>query len=247
MTRRRINRKEKARMIGRLARAGMASAALLSVLCAGAPILKAAEREAPAAIRAAIAAALRTRLADLKGATAEVGAIDPRLRLPACPALDVGLPQTGAPAMTARVACASPQWTIYVPIRLHAWIKAVVAATNLAPNTALTAGDLARGRVDMFASPGGLMTDRARAQGRVLQVGLMAGAPILKSFLKVPLVVHRGEKVLLSLTDGTMSIRDTAVALGDGRVGDSIAVRNPESGKIVQATVAGDGTVVVKF
>lgn len=228
-------------------RAGVAFAVVLSVLCAGAPHPRAAEREAPAAIRAAIAAALRPRLADLKGATAEIGAIDPQLRLPACPALAVGLPQAGAPAMTARVACASPQWTIYVPIRLHAWIEAVVAATNLAPNTALTAGDLARGRVDMFASPGGLMTERARAQGRILQVGLMAGAAILKSFLKVPLVVHRGEKVLLTLTDGTMSIRDTAVALGDGRVGDRIAVRNPESGKIVQATVAGDGTVAVKF
>lgn len=234
-------------MMGRLARAGVALAALLTVLFAGAPHLKAGERETPAAVRSAIQAALRSRLADLKGATAEIGTIDPRLRLPSCPALDVGLPQAGAPAMTAKVACPSPEWTIYVPIRLHAWIGAVVAATNLAPNTALTAGDLTRGRVDMYASPGRLMTDRARVEGRLLQVGLMAGAPILKSFLKAPLVVHRGEKVLLTLTDRTMTVRDTAIALDDGRIGDSIAVRNPESGKIVQATVARDGTVAVKF
>ena len=231
----------------RLVRAGATLAALLIALQAAAPPLAAAEREAPAAIRAAVQSALQPRLAGLKGATAEIGTIDPQLRLPPCPALDVGLPATSAPAMTAKVTCLSPDWTIYVPIRLHAWIEAVVAATNLAPNTALAASDLTRGRVDMFASPGGILTDGAQAEGRTLQVGLLAGAPILKSFLKAPLIVHRGEKVLLTLTDKTMIVRDTAVALADGRIGDSIAVRNPESGKIVQATVAPDGTVAVRF
>jgi flagella basal body P-ring formation protein FlgA len=220
---------------------------LLAALSLATAPLRAAELEAPAAIRAAIRAALRPSLAGIKGATAEIGAIDPRLRLPACPALAISLPQTSAPAMTAKVACPSPDWTIYVPIRLHAWVEAVVAATNLAPNTRLTADNLARGRVDMFASPGELVTSPARAEGRVLEVGLLAGAPILKSFLKTPFVVHRGEKVLLTLTDRTMVIRDTAVALDNGRVGDSIAVRNPESGKIVHATVAEDGTVAVRF
>jgi flagella basal body P-ring formation protein FlgA len=234
-------------MAVRRARAGAALAAALAVFFAGPPLPKAAESETPAAIRAAIAAALQPRFAALKGAAAEIGAIDPRLRLPACPALDIELPAAGAAAMTAKVACPSPNWTIYVPIRLHAWIAAMVAATNLAPNTALAAGDLARGRVDRFASPGGLVTERAQAEGRILQVGLLAGAPILKSFLKAPLVVHRGEKVLLTLTDRAMIVRDTGVALADGRVGDSIVVRNPESGKIVEATVEGDGTVAVKF
>ena len=228
-------------------RAGGALIALLILLLTAALPLNAAERETPAAIHSAIEAALQPRLVALKGATAEIGAIDPRLQLPVCPALAVGLPAALAPAMTAKVACLSPDWTIYVPIRLNAWVEAVIAATSLTPNTTLTADNLTRGRVDMFASPGELLTGTAQAEGRILQVGLLAGAPILKSFLRTPLVVHRGEKVLLTLTDGAMVVRDTAVALNDGRIGDSIAVRNPESGKIVQATVAKDGTVAVRF
>jgi flagella basal body P-ring formation protein FlgA len=226
---------------------GAAFVALLIVLSAAGPPSWAAEIETPAAIQAAIRAALQSRIAGLKDATAEIGAIDPRLRLPSCPALAVALPETSAPVMTAKIACPSPEWTIYVPIRLHAWIEAVVAATNLAPNTALTADDLSRGRVDMFASPGAPITDPARVEGKTLQVGLLAGAPILASFLKAPLVVHRGEKVLLTLTDKTMVVRDTAVALDDGRIGDTIAVQNPESRKIVHATVDRDGTVAVRF
>ncbi len=226
---------------------GAALVAVLLALLAAGPPPRAAEIETAAAIRAAIRRALEPRIAGLKDATAEIGAIDPRLRLPPCPALAVALPETSATAMTAKVACPSPEWTIYVPVRLHAWIEAVVAATNLAPNTELTADDLSRGRVDMFASSGAPITEPARVEGKTLQVGLLAGAPILASFLKAPLVVHRGEKVLLTLTDKTMVVRDTAVALDDGRIGDTIAVENPESRKIVHATVARDGTVAVRF
>ncbi|HJU19970.1 MAG TPA: flagellar basal body P-ring formation chaperone FlgA [Stellaceae bacterium] len=225
---------------------GVALAAGLLALGIAAPP-QAAEFEAPAAIHAAIRAAVEPRIAGIGNATAEIAAIDPRLRLPACAALAVGLPGTSAPAMTAKVACPSPSWTIYVPIRLHAWTEAVVAATNLAPRTRLTAGNLARGRVDMFASPGELVREPAGAEGEVLQIGLLAGAPILKSYLQAPILVHRGERVLLTLTDRTMVVRDMAVALDDGRPGDTIALQNPESRKIVHATVAPDGTVAVRF
>ena len=84
--------------------------------------------------------------------------------------LGVRWPSSLRAMMTAKVECNTPSWTIYVPVRLHAWIEAVVASFNLPPNTRLTAGHLTRGRVDMFSSNGGLLTDiRAR---RLLDAGL---------------------------------------------------------------------------
>jgi flagellar basal body P-ring formation protein FlgA len=209
----------------------------------------AAETEAPESIRTAIEAAVAPRLGAVKDAAVEVtvGAIDSRLRLPSCPTLQVILPPTNAAVMTARVECDSPNWTIYVPVRLHAWIDAVVAAINLTPNTKLTADLLTSARVDMFASTGGLMTEATRAEGKILRVGLLAGAPVLSPFLEMPIVVHRGQRVLLTLTDPSMIIRATALALEDGRIGESIRVENPDTNKILQATVAGDGTVEIKF
>ena len=228
-----------------------------TVVLAGLTAAFLSERDAPAAeetqtpqsIRAAIEAALTPRLAALKDTAVEVtvGAIDSRLRLPPCPELEIILPPTNAAAMTARVECNSPNWTIYVPVRLHAWIDAVVAATNLMPNTKLTADLLTSARVDMFASNGGLVTEAARAEGKILRVGLLAGAPVLSPFLEMPIVVHRGQRVLLTLTDATMIIRATALALEDGRMGESIRVENPDTNKTLQATVAGDGTVEIKF
>ena len=209
----------------------------------------AAETEAPESIRTAIEAAVAPRLGALKDAAVEVtvGAIDSRLHLPSCPTLQVILPPTNAAVMTAKIECNSPNWTIYVPVRLHAWVDAVVASANLMPNTRLTADLLTNARVDMFASNGGLLTEATRAEGKILRVGLLAGAPVLSPFLELPIVVHRGQRVVLTLTDANMIIRASALALEDGRVGESITVENPDTKKTMQATVAGNGTVEMKF
>jgi flagella basal body P-ring formation protein FlgA len=203
--------------------------------------------ETAAAIRAAIASAVQPRLTDMGDATIEIGAIDGRLRLPQCAAMEVSLDAVNGAASTAKVDCPSPEWTIYVPVRIHAWVDAVVAAGNLAPDTALAPDLLSRRRVDMFAADGTLVTDPARVEGKILRVGVVAGSPILASFLENPLVVHRGQKVLLTLTDGSMVIRDSVVALEDGRAGDTITMQNPESQKIIHATVTDDGTAEIRF
>jgi flagellar basal body P-ring formation protein FlgA len=240
--------KEKVQMANLTTKSGAVLAGLMAVFFAQTPSL-AAEIETSASIRAAIQSAVAPRLAAVKQATTEiaVGAIDPRLRLPSCPALDITLPQTNTATMTAKVECDTPAWTIYVPIHLHAWVEAVVASANLAPNTTLAADHLSRGRVDMFTSNGGLLTEPTQAEGKVLRVGLLAGAPILSPFLELPIAVRRGQKVLLTLTDDTMIIKTTALALEDGRAGDSITVENPDSKKTMHATVAKDGTVEIKF
>jgi flagella basal body P-ring formation protein FlgA len=178
----------------------------------------------------------------------EVGTIDSRLRLSACDNIGVELPQANAAMMTAKVTCQTPNWTLYVPVRLHAWVDAVIAATNLPPNTTLTAAQLTRGRVDAFANNNtGLVTDPHQAEGKILRTGLMAGAPIMTPQLDLPIAVRRGQKVMLTLTDPEMTIKATATALEDGRVGDSISVENTASQKTLRATVARDGGVEIKF
>jgi flagellar basal body P-ring formation protein FlgA len=202
-----------------------------------------------ASIRAAIEAAISPRLAAISGASGEVevGTIDSRLRLEPCPNIEVELPPINAATMTAKVGCQEPSWTLYVPVHVHAWVNAVVAATNLSPNTTLTAAQLTTGRVDLLASNTGLITDPRGAQGKVLRIGLMAGSPVLSSLLDLPIAVHRGQNVVLTLTDRSMTLKTTALAMEDGRVGDSISVQNPESQKSLRATVSRDGGVEIRF
>jgi flagella basal body P-ring formation protein FlgA len=209
----------------------------------------AVENEAQTTIRAAIEDAMAPRLATVNDAKVEVsvGTIDPRLQLAACPDIDVSLPPSVSATMTAKVSCEAPRWVLYVPVHVHAWADAIVAAANLIPNRALSARDLTRGRVDMFAATGGVLTDEKDVEGKILRAGLQVGAPILSAMLDLPISIHRGQRVVLTATDATMVIKTTAVALEDGRVGDNIAVQNPDSQKTVRATVTDDGGVAIKF
>jgi flagellar basal body P-ring formation protein FlgA len=177
----------------------------------------------------------------------EVGEIDSRLRLPACPLPQVSLPMTAAPALTAKVSCDQPSWTFYVPVRLREWSRAVVAAANLAPNTRLAASDLTFARIDAFAANGGFITDPAQAEGKILRGYVRAGAPILAPLLDLPMIVHRGDTVLLTLSDTTMTIKANVVAMEDGRQGDSILVQNADTRKTMRAVVSDIGGVEMRF
>jgi len=228
------------------------SAALLGLvgMLAASPVLAGVQGiEDPRDIRAAIEAAIGPHLATIKNANFDISVeqIDPRLRFPACPALTVTLPPANSAMISAKVTCESPAWTIYVPVHLHAWVEAVVAAANLVPNRALSANDLTLGRIDMFGAGGGLLTDPQEAEGKILRAGLTAGAPILSPLLDLPITVHRGQRVVLTLSDQTMVIKATALALEDGRIGDNISVQNPDSQKTLRATVDAEGGVELKF
>jgi flagellar basal body P-ring formation protein FlgA len=210
---------------------------------------RAADLQDPAMIRAAVqsAAAAQIAIARSGNVEIEVGEIDSRLHFPACPALDVAVPTVDAAALTARVSCAQPPWTLYVPVHIRAWGQAVVAATNLAPNTKLSATDLTLARVDVFTTNGAYLTDPSQAEGKILRANIRAGSPIMTSLLDLPVIVRRGQSVLLSLSDSAINIKTNVVAMEDGRAGDSILVQNPDSKKTVRATISDAGTVEMHF
>jgi len=205
--------------------------------------------ESPGAIRAAVRAAAERQVALAKDQTfdIDIGEIDSRLRLAACPSLAVDIPPATTSFLSARVSCQQPFWTLYVPMRLHAWGKAVVAATNLAPGKALTAADLTMARLDLLATNGAYLTDPRQAEGMILRANLNAGAPVLTPLLELPILVHRGDTIVLTLFDNAMTIRTGVIAMEDGRAGDRILVENADSKKTVRAAVADSGTVVIRL
>jgi flagella basal body P-ring formation protein FlgA len=211
---------------------------------AAAPVTTQDLAQVRAAVEAAVAPRLTARDANVE---IDVGSIDPRLQFPACPSLDVTLPPTTTAAMTAKVSCDLPRWSFYVPVRVHAWVEAMVAAANLPANRTLGPSDLTRGKVDIFASSGGVITDEKDAAGKILRAGLFVGAPVLSSMLEMPIAVRRGQRVILTASDQTIVVKTAAIAMEDGRVGDNIPVQNPDSQKTVNATVTRDGGVEIKF
>lgn len=70
---------------------------------------------------------------------------------------------------------------------------------------------------------------------------LDSGKPIVKTHLKKPLCVRRGDTVRVSYQKHMIYLTMKAQALKDGRLGDMIPLKNVASKKILHATVTGLG------
>jgi flagella basal body P-ring formation protein FlgA len=197
----------------------------------------------PATIQAAVTRAVDAAAPRLPGTTlqADVTPLDSAIHLPACPDFATTVPPLVGSFVTVKVSCPAPIWTIYVPVRLHQWRNVVVAATTLPPDRPLTAADLTLARVDTAMLPGTPVTDMAGAIGKLLRTSVPAASPILADQLEAPILVHRDERVIVTLRDGTVTVKTVVIAEQDGRAGDVIALRNPSSQKTIHATVTADG------
>ncbi|MDP1671784.1 MAG: flagellar basal body P-ring formation chaperone FlgA, partial [Burkholderiales bacterium] len=134
-----------------------------------------------AAIRSAVGDFLTAQTGGLPGQVEHgVGSIDPRLTLPACAALDVFTPP-GARLWgktNVGVRCASPAWTIYVPVTVKVTGSYLVTTRALPPGHVITAADTMATFGDLTLLPAGVAQDPAQVVGRSVSGSLAAGQPL---------------------------------------------------------------------
>jgi len=205
--------------------------------------------QSPASIRAAAEAFVRAGLpAGAARAKIEVQGPAPDLRFPLC--TDLRTAYFGNPnpygAQTVEVRCAAPQvWSLYLPVRVDQQQGVVVVARALQAGHVLSAADLTTVERDSAHLPPGAVSDAQTLVGQVLRYSVAAGQPLVQSMLTGPQLVHYGQPV--SLVAQGMGVRLVALgqAMADGRVGQSVLVRNLQSGRVVSGVVDAQGQVVV--
>jgi flagellar basal body P-ring formation protein FlgA len=83
--------------------------------------------------------------------------------------------------------------------------------------------------------------------GKVSRQTLLPGHPIPSNAVREPYVVVQGQAALVVFQSGALVISASAVPLQAGAVGDTISLRNADSGTTIRGTVQADGTVRVGF
>jgi flagellar basal body P-ring formation protein FlgA len=116
-----------------------------------------------------------------------------------------------------------------------------IAAEALAPGRSIERAQL---RAEPYEGPPGL-PDLPQILGRAPRRPIPAGAAIERQWLEAPADVLRGERVNLEIRSGQARVLLEGEAQASGRLGEVIGVRNPANGKILHATVAGRGLLVV--
>jgi flagellar basal body P-ring formation protein FlgA len=92
---------------------------------------------------------------------------------------------------------------------------------------------------------GQLVQTHAELLGRVATRTLLPGRAIATLAIGNPKAVANGAQVKLVYHDGGLNIVTSALALEAGGVGDTIKVRNSDSGLTISGTIQPDGSVSV--
>lgn len=183
------------------------------------------------------------------GARIEVGALDERLRLPACaqaPQTFLPAGNSGRGALSVGVRCDAPvAWTLYVPVRISELRGVLVLTRALAPGEIITADAVAVQERDAATLPYGYVGDPAQAVGKTLRRPLAPGAVLTPDAIAAARVIRRGQSVTLLGRSNGIEVRAQGVAQGDAGVGDRLQVQNSGSRRNVEGIVRSADTVEV--
>ena len=198
----------------------------------------------------------------LKGSDVSMQALDPRLRVQAC-SVDLKYDFPFSATETVRVRCSQPVWQLFVRVSTGSVVVAntlsgpgALASPVQAPRQVwvveqhVTAGSPVSKRqvklMDREASSVGAMALDPATDMTYMEAArdLPPGTVIRQYDLKPTTLVKRGQMVQILIGQGQgFQIAARVEALQDGRFGEQIKLKNPESGRILSGVVRGPGAV----
>lgn len=225
---------------------------ILAVMAGSAlPAMAAQALQAHDTIRAQVRQHLHGQLppAQREDARIEIGRLDPRLRLPACPTpletFATGKRSTVG-AVTVGVRCtADKPWTLYVSARVVVFGEVVVAARAVPRGHAITAEDVRLARKDLSRLSYGWLTTVDEAVGKTAKRAYAPAQVLQPNQLAAPKLVRRGEQVIVRVARDGLEVSMTGKALSDGVLGEQIQVRSRGSSRVIEAEVVAAGVVRV--
>ncbi len=134
-------------------------------------------------------------------------------------------------------------WEIGVTVKPDIYIPVVVAKTVLERGEIVSANNIELKKRNISSSRSGYITNPDDAVGLTVKKRIRDMQPIAPSQLEQPILVNRGQQVLMIAEQDGIEARTMGEAMKNGRKGDLIKVRNLGSKKIVTATVDGAGVV----
>ncbi len=203
-----------------------------------------------ATIQRAIEEYVRTQTNGLPGTTTiSAGAIDPRLTLAACGAMEVFTP-TGSRLWgptSVGVRCGAPlPWTIYVAVTVRVTGAYVVTARPIPGGQIVSQGDLTLTQGDLTRMPAGVVTDMAQAIGKTVVAPVAGGQALRADLLRTPNAILQGQNVKVVSAGSGFRVSADGKAVTNAAVGQVAQVRM-NSGQTLSGIAQADGSVEIKF
>jgi len=180
----------------------------------------------------------------------EVGTLDPRLRLAPCGQIQPYLPPSarlwGHTRVGLRCVRGEKHWNIYLPVTVHVFGPALVAARALGAGSVLARGDLDRAEVELTESGSPAVADEPLALGRTLARPLGRGQSLRQSHLRARQWFAAGDTVKVVAQGKGFSVAGEARAVTRGVEGQIARVRT-ESGRTLSGWPVGERQIEVRL
>jgi flagella basal body P-ring formation protein FlgA len=206
--------------------------------------------QSAASIHQAVEQFVRQQTSGLPGkASYNIGAIDPRVALPACAAPEAFLPPGarlwGQSNVGVRCSGAA-QWTIYVGVDVRVSGTYLATARALAPGQSVGTDDIVTQAGELTQLPQGVLVNPENAIGKITLSSLAAGQPLRHDILRAPLAVQQGQTVKLLSGGNGFRVSAEGRALSNAQDGQVAQVRTG-SGQTVSGVARSGGTVEIGF
>lgn len=181
-------------------------------------------------------------------AQAQTGAVDERMRLPACHDIGFSLPPGArlGNAGSVQAQCTAPtRWSLYLDFRLRLSGPALVARRDLPARALLGSNDLELRSIDFEQPPSAYLSAPRLAIGMRTAQQVRSGEPLLAAWLSRPPAINAGQRVRIFLRGDGFSVNQDGTALNTAATGEVVRTKT-RSGRIVEGIAQDDGSVMVQ-
>ena len=186
---------------------------------------------------------LEDMLVDVADKEISINPIDRRLLLKPCTTdLEAFMPAGGTIGnrTTIGVRCTGENsWKVYLTASIRMFKQIAVASKHISRGKRIADDDIRYEQQEVSALTRGYFTDNEMLIGKIAKNTIINNTVIDPSLLTEPKLVKRGNSVTIIATHGPVSVSMHGKAMSDGRLGETIRIRNMTSQKIVHALVTG--------
>ena len=211
-------------------------------------MIDAAEIEPLQHIREVARAFVAAQYGDEKGEVEIVpGKLDPRLRMPKCDQdldAEYSASSSRGGSLTVNIRCNGIKpWSIYVPVQVKVMQNVVVLAHSVQRNRIIRRSDVRVEKRDINRMHSGYFTDPKEVIGKKLKRSVGSGLALSPVYVESPLLVKRGQKVVLVAELSGITVKMAGKAMSNGAAGERVKVKNLSSNRVVEGLVTDSGII----
>jgi len=142
-----------------------------------------------------------------------------------------------------RLTCSNPSWATYITFKASIEYPVAVATKHIKKGQKITNTNMRFLLQDITSANRGYFTTPKNLLGQDAKRLIRSAEIISPYMLSPPILIDKGDSVIIQANTGGLSISTIGTALQTGKLGKQIRVKNNRSGKTIRAYVASKGIV----